>query len=159
LEKEWDFKILDLIWFLVGVIFGIRWSCKLGWIDISIDSTIRYRFCSDIAYSSRACDSLLDAANIMRGYLDLHGLFLTWLEIVFEGFYEEVRHSDIFKILKALHEKDAAFLIINYDDLLEKIYDLFRIDRLNRKKILKFKYENLDGVFYIENWYIHHPFG
>jgi hypothetical protein len=33
--------------------------------------------------------------------------------------------------LKTLHEKGATFLIINYDDFLEKCYNLHRIGRSN----------------------------
>jgi hypothetical protein len=59
-------------------------------------------------------------------------------------------------MLKALHERDTTLLIINYNNFLEKIYNLRRIGRSNQNNILKFKSGNLDGIFYIYNNY-HDP--
>jgi hypothetical protein len=52
-------------------------------------------------------------------------------------------------VLKALHEKGATFLIINYDDFLEKFYNVRRINRSNKNDILKFKRRKLNEIFYI----------
>jgi hypothetical protein len=101
------------------------------------------------AFKTTNVANLLNAANIIRGQLNLHNLFFIWLETVFKDFYKEVRHSNIFEILKALHKKNAALLTTNYNDLLKKTCDLLPIGRLNRNEILKFKYENLNGVFYM----------
>jgi hypothetical protein len=101
-------------------------------------------------------DSLLNAANIVRRLLDLHGKFPTWLESVFGNLDKEVRYPAIFEVLKALHGKGATLLTTNYDDLLEKFCNLHRIGRSNQDDILKFKREDLGGVFHVHGSY-HDP--
>jgi len=72
-------------------------------------------------------DSLLDAANIMAAQMNQHRQFPTWLESVFGGLYQKIRHPSLLEVLRALHQKGVTLLTTNYDDLLEKICDLRRI--------------------------------
>jgi NAD-dependent SIR2 family protein deacetylase len=101
-------------------------------------------------------NSLLDAANIMVDQLEKHRQFPTWLKTVFGSLYREVRHPATLEVLKALHERGATLLTINYDDLLEKACNLRRIGRSNQDDILKFKSGDLDGIFHVHGSY-HDP--
>jgi hypothetical protein len=76
---------------------------------------------------------------------------------VFENLYEKIKHPAIFEMLKVLHEKGVILFIINYDDFLEKYYNLYRIGRSNQDDILKFKNSFLDEIFYIHGNY-HEPY-
>jgi hypothetical protein len=67
-----------------------------------------------------------------------------------------VRHPAILEVLKALHERGATLLTINYDDLLEKFCNLNRIGRSNQADIVKFKSKKLNGMFHIHGCY-HDP--
>jgi NAD-dependent SIR2 family protein deacetylase len=98
-------------------------------------------------------DSLLDAANILRSQLTQQGQFPTWLETVFGNLDQEIRHPDLLKVLKTLHEKGVMLLTTNYDDLLEKICNVRRIGRSNRDDILKFRRGDLNGVFHVHGSY------
>jgi hypothetical protein len=91
----------------------------------------------------------LNVANIIRDKLIQRDQFPIWLETVFDSLYQEVRYPAILEVLKALHEKGARLLIINYDDLLEKFCNLYRIGWSNQDNILKFKNRDLNVVFYM----------
>jgi hypothetical protein len=94
--------------------------------------------------------SLLDAANIVEVQLSQNP---TWLETIFGSLHQEVRHPAMFEVLKALHEKGATLLTINYDDLLERSSSLRRIGRSNMDDILMFKRRDLEGVFHVHGSY------
>ena len=128
---------------------GLDYLLTDGYVNAS-DESIRQAYA---ALEKTDTDSLLNAANIVRGQLDLYGQFPTWLETVFGSLYEEVRHRDIIDVLKILHEKGATLLTTNYDDLLEKACNMRRIGRSNRDDILKFRRGNLDGVFHVHGSY------
>jgi hypothetical protein len=128
---------------------GLDYLVADGYVDAS-DGSIRQAYA---ALERTDTDSLLNAANIVRGQLDLHVQFPTWLETVFGSLYEEVRHRDILEVLKLLHKKGATLLTTNYDDLLEKACNVRRIGRSNRDDILKFRRGDLDGVFHVHGSY------
>jgi hypothetical protein len=101
-------------------------------------------------------DSLLDAANIMRGQMRQNGQLPTWLESVFRNLYREIRHPAILEVLQALHQKGVTLLTTNYDDLLERACNLRRIGRSNRDELLLFTRGDLDGVLHVHGSY-HEP--
>ena len=84
-------------------------------------------------------NGLLDTANIMSSQINQHGQFPTWLESVFGSLSQEVRHPALIDVLKALHERGATLLTINYDDFLEKSYGLQHIGRSNQDNVSRFQ--------------------
>jgi hypothetical protein len=101
-------------------------------------------------------NGLLDAANILGSELTQHGQLPTWLEMVFDKLDREIRYPAVLKILKALHERGAKLLTTNYDDVLEKYCELHRIGRSNPEDIIRFRRNDLDGVFHVHGSY-HDP--
>lgn len=101
-------------------------------------------------------DSLFDAANILSSQLTQHGQFPTWLETVFGNLAGEIRYPAVLEVLKLLHGRGATLLTTNYDDLLERHCDLYRIGRSKRDDIIKFRRGDLDGVFHVHGSY-HDP--
>jgi NAD-dependent SIR2 family protein deacetylase len=98
-------------------------------------------------------DSLLDAADILSRQMELHSQFPTWLESVFGSLSQEIRHPALIDLLKELHERGAALLTTNYDDILEKHCGLQRISRLNLGDVSRFQRGDLNGVFHIHGSY------
>jgi hypothetical protein len=131
---------------------GLDYLVKKGFVDAANRRTKR----AMESLEEKDTDSLLDAAHIMVSQLNQRVQFPTWLETVFGNLYQEVRHSAVLEMLKALHERGATLLTTNYDDLLEKSCNLIRIGRSNQADILKFKSRKLDGVFHVHGSY-HDP--
>jgi hypothetical protein len=121
-----------------------------------VDAENRRTKCAKEALEDTEIESLLDAVSIMRSQLGQYCQYPTWLESVFGGLYQEVRHSAILETLKLLQERGAILLTTNYDDLLEKHCNLRRIGRSNTDDILKFKSGDLEGIFHVHGSY-HEP--
>ena len=101
---------------------GLEYLVDNGYVDASARRTRQ----AYEALKDPDPDSLLDAANIMAAQMNQHRQFPNWLESVFGGLYQEIRHPSLLEVLRALHQKGVT-LTTNYDDLLEKVCDLRRI--------------------------------
>jgi hypothetical protein len=108
------------------------------------------------ALSESDTNGLLEAADILRSELTRHGQLPTWLETVFGKLDREIRHPAVLELLKVLHERGAKLLTTNYDDALEKYCNLNRIGRSNQDDILRFRRNDLDGIFHVHGSY-HDP--
>jgi hypothetical protein len=98
-------------------------------------------------------ESLLDAADKLKGSLEVHQQFPTWLFSIFGNLKDHIRHPGILYTLRGLHQKGATLVTTNYDDLLETTCGLSRIGRKNKDELYKFESGDLDGVFHIHGSY------
>jgi hypothetical protein len=128
---------------------GLDYLVSEGYVDASNRRTKK----AYEALQDSDVDGLLDAANILSSQMKQHGQFPTWLESVFGGLSQEIRHPALLEILKALHERGATLLTTNYDDVLEKFCGLQRISRSNQDDILRFQRGDLSAVFHIHGSY------
>jgi hypothetical protein len=72
---------------------------------------------------------------------------------VFGSLSQETRHPALLDVLKMLHERGAALLTTNYDDVLEKHCGIPRIGRSNQDDVSRFLRGELKGVFHIHGSY------
>ncbi|KAF1812886.1 hypothetical protein P152DRAFT_329927 [Eremomyces bilateralis CBS 781.70] len=109
------------------------------------------RFARDILQDSKSQPKeLLQAAGILKDFLEDAGHLPTWLHDTFSGLSEQVRHADILNVLKSFHDKGAQLLTTNYDDLLEEGHcNLPRIRRTNHEELLKFQNRDIRGVVHV----------
>jgi hypothetical protein len=128
---------------------GLDYLVSEGYVDTSNRRTKR----AYEALEDPEVDGLLDAANILSSQMKQHGQFPTWLESVFGSLSQEIRHPALLDVLKALHERGAALLTTNYDDVLEKFCRLERVGRTNQDDVSRFQRGDLNGVFHIHGSY------
>jgi hypothetical protein len=93
--------------------------------------------------------AILRACGYLKDELDHNRQFATWLESVFGSLHLEVRHPEVFKPLRELHQRGAKLMTTNYDELLERYCGLQRIRRSIAEDVRKYEQGTLDGVFHI----------
>ncbi|KAF1808535.1 WD40 repeat-like protein [Eremomyces bilateralis CBS 781.70] len=102
-------------------------------------------------------EDLLEAARILKFFLDQAHQWPTWLKAVFGDLSKEVRHPAALDVLKSLHDRGAMLLTTNYDDLFEEGYcRLPRISRSHHDDLLKFQSRDLRGILHVHGSY-HDP--
>ncbi|KAF1813768.1 hypothetical protein P152DRAFT_448176 [Eremomyces bilateralis CBS 781.70] len=114
-----------------------------------------------LSYARKILDShpedLLEAARILKLFLDQAHQWPTWLKAVFGDLSKEVRYPAVLDVLKSLHDRGAMLLTTNYDNLFEEGYcRLRRISRSHHDDLLKFQSRDLRGILHVHGSY-HDP--
>jgi hypothetical protein len=63
--------------------------------------------------------AVLLTCSYLKGELDHHKEFPTWLESVFGSLHCEVTYPEVLEALREFHRKGARLMTTNYDELLE----------------------------------------
>jgi len=104
----------------LGVLLACCGKHSIGLVSALLLQDKGLNYCREVLQQDNASNrAVLLTCSYLKGELDHHKEFPTWLESVFGSLHCEVTHPEVLEALREFHRKGARLMTTNYDELLE----------------------------------------